>query len=161
MINKQFVMLAGLPFSGKSTLAVAGACNESARIYSTDWLIEQEARKRNLTYNDIFEDYIKEANRKMREDLQAAIKRRDNIIWDQTNLGKSKRCKAIAQLPKEYIKKLIFFDVPMEIILERKEKREAEDSGKVIPLSVIERMAETMDYPDINEGWDILEIRRI
>lgn len=66
-------------------------------LVDTDGFLDKKARCEGITYNDAFR-YIKEADKFRRETLSTAITRKEDIIWDQTNLNFK------YQFPKEYYK---------------------------------------------------------
>lgn len=77
MSNPVLWMLVGVPGSGKSTW-IENADLEEGRgrdttVLSTDYFIECVAAIHGKTYNEVFHDTIKYANRKMYEDLDCAL----------------------------------------------------------------------------------------
>src|SRR5216684_2181211 len=98
-----FIMLIGLPASGKSTW-IANSGYENYVLISSDNIIEQEAIKLSKTYTEIFKDTIKDAEIIAKYQFKEAIEEKYNIIWDQTNLSVKKRKGILQQLPAEYFK---------------------------------------------------------
>lgn len=152
-------MLVGLPGSGKSTyseinlepaLQLAG----DFFYYSTDHYIDAMAVRMNTTYDDLpFAHYIKAAERFMNTELQRALLKKQNVIWDQTNLTVNSRRKKLARFPIEYRKIAVVFEVPEDVLNERLVNR----PGKTIPAHVIKSMRDSYEPPTLDEGFDAIE----
>lgn len=151
-------MLIGVPGSGKSTwIENRSYGNEGIgrdiTILSTDHFIEVVAQQKGLTYNDVFKDTIKNAEHKMWDDLKYATDNGHNIIWDQTNLNRKSRAKKLIMIPDHYQKIAIWFPTPDTEELQR---RLASRPGKTIPDHVIKSMIESIEYPEFDEGFDVI-----
>lgn len=149
-------MLVGVPASGKSTWIEKHMYGEEGRgrdttILSTDYYIELIAKDRGLTYNEVFHDAIKDANRKMYEDLKYAVDRGHNIMWDQTNLNSRSRAPKLNAVPYTYRKIGVFFPVPP---LDELERRLASRPGKLIPKGVMQNMIDSLTQPLLAEGFN-------
>ncbi len=145
-------MMIGVPGSGKSTWINNQHWAGNCALVSTDKLIELEAGRQGKTYNDVFNDYIKEATRIMNEDVKAAVEAGQDIIWDQTNTSKKSRKSKLAQV-SGYRKVAVVFDVPQEDELKR---RLDGRPGKNIPWSVMESMIKNLEVPtegEFDEVW--------
>lgn len=95
-----FVMV-GVPASGKSTLVeVFKKTSPDAYVASTDNYIEQLAKERGLSYNEVFESAIKPAGMGMQLGVKDAVEKGQDIIWDQTNINRKSRAKIFAAIPK-------------------------------------------------------------
>jgi predicted kinase len=150
-----FYMLIGLPSSGKSTWVNANvaALESGTVVLSTDNIIEQMAKESGTTYNQIWKDSIDAATKINYQNFRDAIRDRKSIIWDQTNLTKKKRKNVLSQLPWEYEKFAVTFDVPLEDIFTRVKER-AERTGKNIPKLILINMFETYVKPTLDEGFN-------
>jgi len=87
--NPTFVMLIGLPGSGKSTFR-----NEHGEPYvvlSSDDFIEQRAIAEGVTYTEVFADAVDDASRHVHRNFREALANNASIMWDQTNLTPKKR----------------------------------------------------------------------
>lgn len=157
MNNKTLFMAIGLPGSGKTTWyeSYVDSSIEAVRL-STDDYLEDLARDTGVTYNDVFNDYIKEATSAMYEDLSNAIEFDDNIYWDQTNLTVKSRKAKLAKIPSDYRKVAVVFMTRNSEVLKT---RLANRQGKTIPADVLYRMISTFELPTRDEGFD--EIWRI
>lgn len=149
-------MLCGIPTSGKSTYVERLkkiSYWKNAVVLSTDNYIEQEAKKLGLTYNEIFDDVIKDATRELELQLKQAIEDNSDIIWDQTNLTIKTRKKKLSKIPSFYKKSSVYFQVSLEEALERNKHRER----KFIPESILKRMYYQFEIPTIQEGFGHIE----
>jgi predicted kinase len=149
-------VLVGLPGSGKSSSISNGF---SGFIYSTDRYIDEIAAKTGLTYDEVFNDHIKNATFVMNRILSEAIASNTDVIWDQTNLNSKKRQKILSLFPKNY-KKICICRVPPrneEEFTELK-RRIASREGKNIPYYVIQSMINSYVEPTYKEGFDEIYI---
>jgi tRNA uridine 5-carbamoylmethylation protein Kti12 len=151
----KYLMLSGIPTSGKSTYInklLENSYWQSAVILSTDNYIARIAEESDTTCNDIFQEYIKEATRQLHLDLQEAIKLNKPIIRDQTNLTIKTRAKKLSNIPGRYQKIIVYFELPLEEALKRNECR----PGKSISDAIIKRMFYTFEPPTSEEGFDLV-----
>lgn len=150
------VMLCGIPTSGKSTYVdklLAMDYWKNSVVLSTDYFIEFYAKKQDKTYNEVFDEYIKEATQMMDNLLKFAVDNGKDIIWDQTNLTAGTRKKKLRRLPAQYHRGVIYFEVSLEEALERNNHRE----GKFIPESILKRMWHQFEIPTKSEGFEYVE----
>lgn len=152
-------MLIGVPGSGKSTWVNSATLEEGkgreTAVLSTDLYIEHIARSTHATYNEVFQDTIKDANLKMYKDLDYALKKEQNIIWDQTNTSRKSRESKLAKIPNTYKKIGLFFPTPDEQELDR---RLASRPGKNIPKGVMRNMIDCLNQPTLDEGFDEVRV---
>lgn len=149
-------VLVGLPGSGKST----SIPNDfTGFVYSTDRFIEEAAKHFGITYNEAFFDNIKNATHSMDTLLSYAIKNKSDIIWDQTNMSAKKRRGILGRIPASY-KKICICRVPPRTAQEWSEldRRLASREGKTIPHHIIESMADSYVEPELDEGFDYIQI---
>jgi predicted kinase len=146
-------MLCGIPTSGKSTY-VAHRIIDSASfdftVLSTDLYIENRARDNDITYDEAFNAYIKDAQRRLTFDLERAILGNRDIIWDQTNLTPKARKGKLSLVPAHYEKVAVWFSVSLEDAMIRNQTR----PGKVIPPVVLKSMFRSFTPPTESEGFD-------
>lgn len=145
-------VLVGLPGSGKSTSIPE---DFDGFIYSTDRFIEDAAKHFGSTYNEMFKDNIKQATKCMDEMLVDALKNREDVIWDQTNMSSKKRYGLLSRFPRSYYR-LCICRVPPRDDEEWSElnRRLLSREGKTIPIHVVESMADTYVEPTFSEGFD-------
>jgi predicted kinase len=75
-------------------------------------------------------------------------------VWDQTNTSRKSRAKKLLQL-SEYNKIAVFFETPPDVVLD---KRLASRPGKEIPDYVMRTMKENLEYPTLEEGFDVIMV---
>ena len=144
-------MLIGVPGSGKSTWIGQQDWTKDCVLVSSDKLIDIEAARQGKTYNDVFKEYIDEANRLMLEDVKAAVAEGKDIIWDQTNTSRKSRKSKLAKVP-DYRKIAVVFATPDESEWTR---RLGNRPGKTIPMPVLKAMAEGLQMPTEDEFDEI------
>ena len=152
------IVMVGLPGIGKSKKVQKyfDIMDSSAFIYSTDDYLESIAMQNNSTYDEVFRDNIKNAQKEMNIQLAESIKNRRDIIWDQTNLGLKKRRTIITRMKQAKYKVDCFCFLPPENkddIVEWK-NRLANRSNKTISESILTSMQKQYIIPTINEGFD-------
>ena len=153
----KFVMMVGLPGSGKSTVAHGfveenGGPNNWIVLSTDDW-IDAHAAEAGQTYDEAWPDMIKDATTAVNAAFQAAVQRGDNILWDQTNLGVKKRKSLLRRLPDGYEKSCIVVKCADDVRTVRLLSRE----GKTVPASVLRNMAESFVPPVLEEGFDVID----
>lgn len=150
-------VMVGLPASGKSTRVLdISTMDPDVFVYSTDNYIEQCAKQNSMTYNEAFAEFIDPATKQMNTMLDIAIRSRQNIVWDQTNLGAKKRSKIINRM------KNAGYEVHCECFLFPAGDSQWEDwnhrminrPGKTIPSNIIESMMDSFVMPTVEEGFD-------
>ena len=151
------IVMVGLPAAGKSTRAGAlTAVNPELFVYSTDNHIEQCAKQNGWTYDQAFAEFIESATKHMNEQINIAIRSRQDIVWDQTNLSAKKRAKIINRMRQAG------YRVECECLVFPQGDSQWEDwqwrmqsrPGKTIPDSVIESMMDSFVRPTVEEGFD-------
>lgn len=146
-----YLMMVGLPASGKSTLAAAlHRVLPDAAYISSDAYIESKAAERGQTYGECFHELIEEAGAYAREETRNALTKGRHIIHDQTNLTKKSRKSKLVLIPPSYIKAALSVSVREDI---RKERLAARSFDKFIPPDVDERMQATFMFPHTEEGF--------
>lgn len=149
---KQFIMMIGMPCSGKSTFIsqfVHSLGLQKFVVLSTDDIIEARAKELNKTYNEIWSDEIKSATVEMNNQLKQAIMDGKDIIWDQTNLTQKSRKSKINLIPSDYSKLAFYVEASLETCLSRNVR-----PGKIIPENIIRNMHATIKPPELSEGFD-------
>lgn len=155
--DKKAYILVGLPATGKSTL-VSGLLlqHPDAFVYSTDQFIEDAAAYFDVTYNEAFNDNIKNATKAMNEMLDSAISDKRCIVWDQTNLSASKRSKIVRTL-SDYLCECVCILPPSNATQEEEwQHRLKSRPGKVIPDHVLNNMKQTFEMPTNKEGFSLI-----
>jgi len=153
MNDLQLIMLCGIPTSGKTTYlanhVIEAECFNYA-VLSTDSYIDNRALDNDLTYDEAFNTYIKDAQRRLTSDLEHAVRVGRSIVWDQTNLTPKSRKGKLALIPAHYKKVAIWFDLSLEDAMIRNQNR----PGKIIPPPVLKSMFRSFTPPTLSEGFD-------
>lgn len=147
-------MLVGVPGSGKSTW-LNNNKSENGVVVSSDDHVERLAAKQGQTYSQAFDAVIGQASSHMQKDLRDAVKAEKDIYWDQTNIGANSRKKKLKQIPNTYRKVAVFFPTPDDA---EHERRLASRPGKTIPSHVIKSMANNLQVPSKEEGFDSIVV---
>lgn len=146
---KTVYMFVGVPGSGKSTFYQKFSGDVPGYI-STDAIIEHIASEFDMTYDEIFQDTIKLAEKIAVNELKYWLNSGFSIVWDQTNLSVAARKKKIDMIPEDWKIIAIWFPIP-----EKNEwVRRLDRPGKTIPPHVLENMVSNFTIPDTTEGFD-------
>lgn len=148
--DPHFIMLMGLPGSGKSAVARTLA-GEDGVIYASDDIREEIFGDASTQGdNDLV---FRELHFRVKRDLRAW----KTVIYDATNLSYKRRKAFLRQLDDCKIpgltKECILVYAPYEVCLERNRARE-----RRVPEEVIRRMRMRFDPPMPSEGWDSIRV---
>lgn len=144
-------MLIGVPGAGKSTWISQQLFDwTNTVIASTDAYVDREAIKANKTYSEIFKDTMPRAVRHMAQTVVDAVKKKNDIIWDQTSTTVGARAKKFRMLPGYNVVGVVF-KTPEQTELAR---RLASRPGKTIPDNVMQQMIGGWEEPTEAEGFD-------
>lgn len=153
-------MMVGLPASGKSYWAEKFMMERTIegwggyRLHSSDMILEEIAKDAGMTYDEVFKDSIKIADKLFWQELQASIDNREKITVDRTNLTVKSRKRIIDMAkPKGYFISAEVFETHFydnkkwkEFLLARK--------GKTIAPHIIGSMMFNFEAPNYAEGID-------
>jgi len=147
-------MMIGLPGSGKSTLCEdLIKNNETLEIVSTDIYIENYAKKKGNTYQEVYREAGDDATKWMSQRIKTLINEKKNFIWDQTNVFKSARRKKLAMLgSNKYSTIAVGLELSEQELFARIKTR-VESGGKTISYKIIHEMAQAYERPDYSEGF--------
>lgn len=147
-MRNKFIMLCGLPASGKSTTAKDLSVKENAVIYSSD-----ELRKElfgNVEECNKNHELFKELHQRIKEGLKDG----KNVIYDATNISHKRRRGFLSELKKYNCEKICYLvATPYEKCLTYNSMRE-----RKVPEHVLQKMYLSFYIPQYNEGWDDIEI---
>jgi predicted kinase len=159
------LILVGPPGCGKSTLIkelkFAYDDDEPVTVASTDDILEREAAKLGISYNEAFEllDF-KVIDRECRETFAKGVNLHHVlVISDQTNMGvksRAKKLELVRQSKNKYQKIALVFDLPDDVILKRLIEREK--TGKAISPGVFFSMKKNFVMPTLAEGFDQVQV---
>ena len=159
-MTKRIIMLVGVPASGKSTWIEKEFQGECV-VISTDNIVEEIAEAAGKTYNDVWANSIKAAERIMWEEFDRAVETKQYpIVIDRTNLNAKVRKKFFDRLKNfhpnhGYEIEAVVFPTPEK---EEWERRLNSRPGKNIPQSVLDSMAQSMQQPTLSEGFSKINI---
>lgn len=155
--NPVYVMLIGVPGSGKSTFVKENfhdkLTHEDYLYYSSDAELEALAYMYGKTYNEIFFSHIAEVTDACEEYLAHAFEHGMSVIDDHTNTSAKKRKAKLNKVPDDYTKIAFVFSTPEA---DEWQRRLDNRPGKTIPKNVLESMATNLTNPSYDEGFDII-----
>lgn len=144
-------ILVGVPGAGKSTWIAKQPFDwDRTVLVSTDGHVEKYAKSQGKTYSDVFKDYMPTAVDLMVKDVVDAVKKKLNIVWDQTSTTVAARRKKFNML-RGYEMIAVVFPTPAPDELKR---RLASRPGKTIPDEVVQSMQLQWQEPSEAEGFD-------
>lgn len=154
-MKKVFVMLVGLPGSGKSTVANEMRLTYKCPVHSSD-----EIRKE-LTGSEECQDRDNEVfqilHKRIKEDLLSDSKCKV-VVYDACNINYKRRMAFLNEIKNIDCHKTCYMIwTPYEKCLENNRER-AENGGRFVPKWVIERMYKNIYIPQYYEGWDNITI---
>lgn len=145
-----FIMMVGLPASGKSTVA-----REFVDIYKGSVLISSDSYRKTHYGDEAIQgdnnSLFDEMHRNILSNLDAGV----SVIFDATNIAYKKRMHLLDKMKKMPVTKIAcIMATPVSTCLERNAKRD-----RVVPDEVILRMWKSFTMPQYFEGFDYIEIR--
>lgn len=141
-----FLMLVGLPGSGKSTY-IEKYC-ENCTVHSSDAIREELSG--DVNNQNINAQVFETLHKRIKADLIAG----KNTVYDATNISWKRRKAFLQELSSiDCWKDCLLMATPFELCVERNNLRE-----RKVPYFVIERMYKNFDIPWYNEGWDNIQI---
>jgi predicted kinase len=145
-------MLVGAPGSGKSTFVhktqMSGEWGPYT-VLSTDAYIVEEAENEGKTYNEVFRDTIKDAEKYFNWDIEEHIQSGRNVIIDRTNMSRKSRAKILQRfLDAGYECEAFVFQAPRDLDVLNEGR-----PGKEIPVNVMLSMINNYQAPDFDEGF--------
>lgn len=141
--------LIGVPGSGKSTWVTNQDWSKDCSIISTDYWVEEEAKRVGKTYSEIFTDYMPRAVELMAANVVSAREMGNDIIWDQTSTTVKSRARKFNMLPDYYHIAVVFRTPEHTELIRRLFSR----PGKEIPEHVIASMINGWEEPTEEEGF--------
>lgn len=143
----RFIMLVGLPASGKSTQAVLLKAT-GFNIHSSDAIRKELlGDQRDQTGNDTVFNTL---HKRIKEDLKNGV----DTLYDATNISQKRRIAFLREIERyDAIKECHFMATPYDMCIERDAARE-NSVGK----AVIDKMYKSFCVPQYYEGWDEITI---
>lgn len=147
-MNKLYVLV-GVPGSGKSTWAMNQDWASDCAYVSTDKHVETHAKLLDMTYSEVFNDFMPSAVKMMAAEVELAREAGKDIIWDQTSTTIASRARKFRMLPDYYAIAVVFPVPDMHELNRRLNNR----PGKVIPHFVLQNMIDGWEEPTMEEGF--------
>lgn len=149
MNNPTFIMMVGLPGSGKSTCAKELAEEMRAVICSSDVIRKELFGDENS--QDSNEEVFKLLHSRIKDNLKKGI----SVIYDATNINSKRRRAFLSELKNiPCIKKCVIMAVPFDECCKQNNSR-----NRVVPYEVISRMYKNWNTPYWFEGWNEISLK--
>lgn len=147
-MNCIFIMLIGIPASGKSTFA-----NLLTNQFSNINYIGTDLIRKRLYGDEQIDGNIVEVFSKVYEEIQCQIKDNNVIVYEATNVDKDHRLRLISKLKKWGVSLIIgyCFDTPLELCITRNNLR-----NRVVDIEKIKSLHQcyVKNSPSISEGYN-------
>lgn len=142
-MRPKFIMLVGIPGSGKSTHAKSLSRNKNAIHLSSDNIRAELYGDESIQGNpsEVFEI--------MHKRTLEALANGDNVIYDATNVTRRDRASIMSKIPKYVQTECHIVWAPIETCIERDSKRE-----RSVGKDVIDKMLKRFQAPYYDEGFD-------
>ena len=143
-----FLMMIGLPCSGKSTISKELVEKYNATIFSSDELrIEMFGDVNDQEHN---QELFVELHKRIKDCLNSG----KSAIYDACNINYKRRMAFLAELKNIHCEKIcVVMATPFTVCKMRNEVRE-----RKVPVHVIMRMYKNFNMPFWYEGWDDIQI---
>lgn len=143
-----FIMMIGLPASGKSHKAEELSIQYNAIVHSSDKLrLELFGDENFQDSNDIL---FLELHRRIKNELNSG----NSVIYDATNISYKRRMNFLSEIKKYECNKIaVIMATSYEECLKRNQDRD-----RIIPEHVISKMYMNWNTPYWYEGWDEIQI---
>ena len=145
-VRPTFVMLTGIPGSGKSTYA--DFIKNQHNVY-----LSSDAIRKELFGNESCQEEHHKVFGLMQERTLEALKNGYDVIYDATNVTRKDRHRILSCLPAYVYKKCIIVWAPIEYCIERDAARE-----RTVGLDVIKKVLKRFEAPFYDEGFDEIEV---
>lgn len=143
-----FIMMCGLPGSGKSTKAHELSCDFKAKIFSSDEIRKELTGSEECQDKD--EEVFKLLHSRIKEYLTEHSNEDSYCIYDACNISYKRRIAFLNELKKVECNKICFVVyTPYEECLKNNKKR-----NRIVPEYAIKRMYMNFYMPQYYEGWD-------
>ena len=146
----EFIMMVGLPGSGKSTYADQ-LRKKGYHIHSSDAIREELTG--DINSQDKNTDVFNILHKRVKEDLRNNI----SCVYDATNMSMKRRKAFLDEIKKYNCQKIcMLFATPIYVCKGRNQKRK-----RKVPEEVFDKMLKSFWVPMMYEGWDSIKINII
>lgn len=147
-----FIMMVGLPGSGKSTKAHELSCLYNCPVFSSDSIREELTGSEECLDRD--NEVFQILHTRVKEYLINHQGENKFVVYDACNIGYKKRMAFLQELKKIDCRKVCYFVwTPYTMCLENNKNR-----NRVVPEYAIKRMYKNIYIPQYYEGWDYIII---
>lgn len=148
-MRPKFIMLVGIPGSGKSTHA-------KNLIHTTNGVhLSSDSIRAELYGDESTQGNPSEVFEIMHKRTLEALANGNNVIYDATNITRKDRASIMSKIPKYVETECHIVWAPIETCIERDSKRQ-----RTVGKEVIDRMLKRFQAPYYDEGFDSIEIFR-
>ncbi len=150
--DRTLYLLCGIPYSGKSTFARKDPVLSRLPCLSSDAIILAKAEQQGTTYDQIFFESIKDAEKTFQNQVTAHFKAGKSFVIDRTNSNPDTRRK-LCQTAREYDFRAvcIYFEPPSD---EEIKKRIAMRKNQTLSLQRVQSFRNSFVLPTLDEGFD-------
>lgn len=146
----EFIMLVGLPASGKSTYAESLKA-KGYHIHSSDAIREELTGDANTQEKNT--DVFDTLHKRVKDDLSNGI----SCVYDATNMSMKRRKTFLNEIKQYNCRKIcMLFVMPVEVCKERNSNRD-----RRVPDEVFDKMLKSFWAPMKYEGWDEIKVESI
>lgn len=146
LMNKlKFIMLCGLPGSGKTTYAERICANEKDFVH-----ISSDKIRKELFGNEEDQEHNEQVFQEMFKRVKESFRNNKNVIYDACNINYKKRMDLLKRLDSYNLEKtcvVIYSEYDKCLHFNKSRERH-------VPEYVIKRMMENFYFPHKFEGWD-------
>ena len=144
----KFIMMCGLPASGKSTIARERAKLDDANIHSSDEIRAELSG--DISNQNINEKVFQTLHKRIKDDLENG----KNTIYDATNITYKRRMAFLREIERFNVEKICYFAATSyENCIMNDSNRQRQ-----VGTEVIKRMYSSFWIPQMYEGWDEINV---
>lgn len=143
----KFIMLVGVPGSGKSTHAKNNYNNNNFTIVSSD------AIRKELFGDENCQNKPELVFHTMKQRALENLNNGKSVVYDATNIKRKDRLSVLDKIPNFVYKRADIIWSPYEVCIARNEARE-----RTVPYEVIDKMLKNFQMPYWDEGFDEINI---
>ena len=141
-------LLIGVSGSGKTHWVESTAFRNPTSVISRDSIVMElgEGKTYNEKWNTVNQ---KDVDKELERRFRYAVKEKEDIVIDMTNMSRKSRRRWLSSIPKAYTKDAVLFATDAHTIKERNNLRKEE--GKYIHPRIIMNMMTSLDIPLYDE----------
>ena len=138
----RFIMLVGIPGSGKTSKAKSMTCSDTIHVSS-------DAIREILYGDESCQDNPAKVFERMHANTLTALNHGLNVVYDATNITRKNRKQILEKLPAFVRKECIICWAPIDVCIERDRIRD-----RTVGKEVIDKMLRRFEAPYYDEGFD-------